>query len=287
MLFLYDKMDDPRIPGKLLFNDDDNASLPLHWHANVEICYFLQGGFRAHVDGQSYQVQNEDLLLVNSWQIHHVGKNSVGEHRGISLVADMEFWKSICPDIDHLEFHLDSAPKHIPELKKHMEELYEASCVYDSAENAGDEATCNLEVLHLHSIICMVYYTLVRYFAVKKTEGAEPRQLQSQRSDIRAVIEYINGHYKEALRLRDVAEVFNVSGEHLSRLFRKELNLTFKEYLYSVRMTYACKRLSYSDESILEVAMDAGFPDLRAFSQQFDRAYHTTPKEYRRQFRKT
>lgn len=131
MLFLYDKMDDPRIPGKLLFNDDDNASLPLHWHANVEICYFLQGGFRAHVDGQSYQVQNEDLLLVNSWQIHHVGKNSVGEHRGISLVADMEFWKSICPDIDHLEFHLDSAPEHIPELKKHMEELYEASCVYD------------------------------------------------------------------------------------------------------------------------------------------------------------
>ena len=50
MLFLYDKMDDPRIPGKLLFNDDDNASLPLHWHANVEICYFLQGGFRAHID---------------------------------------------------------------------------------------------------------------------------------------------------------------------------------------------------------------------------------------------
>ena len=73
MLFLYDKMDDPRIPGKLLFNDDDNASLPLHWHANVEICYFLQGGFRAHIDGQSYQVQNEDLLLVNSWQIWSSG----------------------------------------------------------------------------------------------------------------------------------------------------------------------------------------------------------------------
>ena len=52
-------------------------------------------------------------------------------------------------------------------------------------------------------------------------------------------------------------------------------------------MTYACKLLSYSDKSLLEVAMDAGFPDLRAFSQQFDRAYHTTPKEYRRQFRQT
>ena len=153
MLFLYDKMDDPRIPGKLLFNDDDNASLPLHWHANVEICYFLQGGFRAHIDGQSYQVQNEDLLLVNSWQIHHVGKNSVGEHRGISLVADMEFWRSVCPNLDQLEFRLDRAPDRLPELKRLMEELYNVSCTYDNAENAGDEATCNLEVLRLHSII--------------------------------------------------------------------------------------------------------------------------------------
>ncbi len=283
MLFLYDKMDDPRIPGKLLFNDDDNASLPLHWHANVEICYFLQGGFRAHIDGQSYQVQNEDLLLVNSWQIHHVGKNSVGEHRGISLVADMEFWRSVCPNLDQLEFRLDRAPDRLPELKRLMEELYNVSCTYDNAENAGDEATCNLEVLRLHSIICSIYYMLTRYFSEEKAEVPEHRQMQ--RCSIQDVIEYINVHYTEPLRLRDVAEAFNVSGEHLSRLFRKELNLTFKEYLYSVRMTYACKLLSYSDKSLLEVAMDAGFPDLRAFSQQFDRAYHTTPKEYRRQFR--
>ena len=124
---------------------------------------------------------------------------------------------------------------------------------------------------------------LTRYFSEEKAEVPEHRQMQ--RCSIQDVIEYINVHYTEPLRLRDVAEAFNVSGEHLSRLFRKELNLTFKEYLYSVRMTYACKLLSYSDKSLLEVAMDAGFPDLRAFSQQFDRAYHTTPKEYRRQFR--
>ena len=74
------------------------------------------------------------------------------------------------------------------------------------------------------------------------------------------------------------------SGE-ISNCCQPNAMLTFKEYLYSVRMTYACKLLSYSDKSLLEVAMDAGFPDLRAFSQQFDRAYHTTPKEYRRQFR--
>lgn len=90
MLFLSEKLRDPRIPGKILFNEDENAHLPLHWHTNVEICYFLQGGFRARVDNKCYDVQNQQLILVNSGQLHHVGENSVGEHRGISLFVSAQ-----------------------------------------------------------------------------------------------------------------------------------------------------------------------------------------------------
>ena len=59
MLFLSEKLNDPRIPGKILFNEDENAHLPPHWHSNVEICFFLQGGFCARIDGQCYTVQNQ------------------------------------------------------------------------------------------------------------------------------------------------------------------------------------------------------------------------------------
>lgn len=118
MLFLSERLRDPRIPGKILFNEDENAHLPLHWHTNVEICYFLQGGFRARVDSQCYDVQNQQLILVNSGQLHYVGENSVGDHRGISLVADMNFWQNLCPDLDALEFDLSICPERISELKK-------------------------------------------------------------------------------------------------------------------------------------------------------------------------
>ena len=30
MLFLSEKLNDPRIPGKILFNEDENAHLPPH-----------------------------------------------------------------------------------------------------------------------------------------------------------------------------------------------------------------------------------------------------------------
>ncbi len=86
----------------------------------------------------------------------------------------------------------------------------------------------------------------------------------------------------EHLTLTQIAAQYNVSCEHLSRTFRKSLGLTFKEYLYSIRLTHACRLLLHTDKGILDIAMESGFPDLRFFSRQFDRVYHMTPKEYRK-----
>lgn len=287
MLFLSEKLNDPRIPGKILFNEDENAHLPLHWHSNVEICYFLQGGFRARIDGQCYNVQNQDLILVNSGQPHHVGENSVGERRGISLVADMDFWQDICPELDSLEFSLSVCPERVPELKQLMTELYDASRTYYYAREAhGNNGAASRELLQIHGLICMIYYTLTKYFSRPKKATASQR-LSVQKSNLQDVIQYINNDYTEPLMLKDVADRYNISCEHLSRLFRKKLGLTFKEYLYSIRLTHACRLLTHTEKSILDISLEAGFPDMRAFSQQFDRIYHTTPKEYRRQFRHT
>lgn len=287
MLFLSERLRDPRIPGKILFNEDENAHLPLHWHTNVEICYFLQGGFRARVDSQCYDVQNQQLILVNSGQLHYVGENSVGDHRGISLVADMNFWQNLCPDLDALEFDLSICPERISELKNLMTHLYETSRTYSYArELHQDSAESDLELLQIHGLICMIYYTLAKHFSRPKKAGSSCR-LSDRESSLQDIIQYINTHYTEPLMLKDMASLYNISCEYLSRLFKKKLGLTFKEYLYSIRLTHACRLLAHTEKNILDISMEAGFPDMRAFSQQFDRVYHTTPKEYRRRFRHT
>lgn len=66
MLFLSEKLRDPRIPGKILFNEDENAHLPLHWHTNVEICYFLQGGFRARVHNRAVVTADGQHPIIGS-----------------------------------------------------------------------------------------------------------------------------------------------------------------------------------------------------------------------------
>lgn len=41
-----------------------------HWHNSLEILFLLSGTLHAIVDDQSYQLKEEDLLLINSNSIH-------------------------------------------------------------------------------------------------------------------------------------------------------------------------------------------------------------------------
>lgn len=284
MMFLSDKMNDPRIPGKILFQEDENAHLPVHWHDNVEIAFFLQGGFRVQIDGKFYDVHNNDLFMVNSGQMHLWGRNCVGRYKGITLVADMDFWENICPNLNELEFDFAICPEQVPTLKNLMMQLYETSSDYYTAKMLHSESTTSgKELMALHGLVCMIYYMLTTYFSRPRSTSPYSR-IQIQKSNLQDVVQYINTHYTEHLLLKDVAEIHNISCEHLARIFKKSLGMTFKEYLNTVRLNHACKLMIHTNLGTLEIATEAGFPDLRSFGQQFDRVYHMTPKEFRKKY---
>lgn len=75
----------------------------------------------------------------------------------------------------------------------------------------------------------MIYYTLTKYFRRACTNSPYNR-LALQGAYMRDVIQYINSHYTEPITLKDVAQQYHVSCEHLSRVFKKNLGMTFKEY---------------------------------------------------------
>ena len=201
-------------------------------------------------------------------------------------MADMNFWESLCPNLNSLEFDLSICPERIPELQELMMRLYDSSRAYHHDKVTHMEnGFSSYELMQLHGLICMIYYTLVKYFSRPRT--ALPfNRLVLQETYLQDIIHYINSHYTEQLTLKDIAQLHNISCEHLSRIFKKRLGLTFKEYLYSIRLTHACRLLIHTTKGTLEIALEAGFPDLRSFGRQFDRVYHMTPKEYRRRFQK-
>ena len=99
-------------------------------------------------------------------------------------------------------------------------------------------------------------------------------------------IEYIQEHYMEDLSLSAVASSVYVSEYYLSHLFRKEMNLTFSDYVIKVRIDKA-RELLREDTSarIQEIADKVGFNDPNYFAKTYKKHTGISPREYQSFFK--
>ena len=103
---------------------------------------------------------------------------------------------------------------------------------------------------------------------------------------ITEIVDHINKNYSGDITLEDVSRKFYCSLSNISILFKKQMGMTFTQYLRKVRMEAACKLLINTDKSIDEIADDIGYSDVRSFRTHFKSSYNITPLKFRKMFEK-
>lgn len=96
-----------------------------------------------------------------------------------------------------------------------------------------------------------------------------------------AVIDYIEEHLSEKLDLELVAEAVHYSKYYLHRIFTQTVGLTVHDYVKRRQLTEAAKLLVFSEKSILEIALLAGYESQQAFTDSFRAMYKKAPGQYR------
>lgn len=116
------------------------------------------------------------------------------------------------------------------------------------------------------------------------------RQLQSIEHEnssrvsqhIARVQEYILEHYSDSsLSLEATAEHVGISPAYLSRLFKKETDSSFVDYVNMIRVQKAKYLLVQSNLKTKEIAFQTGFHSMQNFFRIFKRITGNTPGEYR------
>lgn len=108
------------------------------------------------------------------------------------------------------------------------------------------------------------------------------RQEGLQSQIITEAEKYIHEHYKDYLTLQGVASEVHVTPVWLSKLFKKEKQQTFLEYLTAIRIDKAKEMLGDVRYKIYQVSQEVGYRDPVHFSKLFRKHVGRTPKDYRK-----
>ena len=98
---------------------------------------------------------------------------------------------------------------------------------------------------------------------------------------VRDALAFMDQHYQAAISLSDIANALHVSSAHLSRKVKQETGSNVTDILHELRLSNAKLLLSDSDEGILSIAFDCGFPSVEHFHRVFKRNTGITPKQWR------
>lgn len=114
--------------------------------------------------------------------------------------------------------------------------------------------------------------------AVERSRSSLPLNM-----DISKAIQYIKTHYDQDITLQQVADHVHLSLGYLSNLFKRELDITFVEYLTQYRIERAKELLLQTRLKSYDIAVKVGFsPEYTYFSKVFKKLTGLGPNEYRR-----
>lgn len=105
--------------------------------------------------------------------------------------------------------------------------------------------------------------------------------LRSQ-SRLRKMMRYIEANYSQKLYLEDIAQAANISKSEAIRCFQMGMQISPVEYLNQYRLCQARFELETTEDSILHIAVAAGFDNSSYFTRIFKKTYGITPRELRK-----
>ena len=101
---------------------------------------------------------------------------------------------------------------------------------------------------------------------------------------IQEILDYINNHYTQPIRMENLARSFGVSVSYLSHEFARFTNRSVYDYVLYRRVMLARQQI-LGDATLNDIAYQCGFNDYSNFLRSFTKVVGMSPSRYRKQLR--
>ncbi|MBR1879223.1 MAG: helix-turn-helix domain-containing protein [Prevotella sp.] len=259
---------------------------PIHNHDVFELNFVEHATGVRRIVGDSNEVIGEyDLVLITSPDLEHVWEQNGCQSDDIREVT-VQF------DIDISESGI-FARNPFNSMKKMMEEAQKGLCfpmdaimrVYQQIDTLSSVKDGFYAFIQFMTILyelskCDGARTLASSSFAKVEVSSDSRRIQKVRS-------FIDQHYRDEIRLNQIADIAGMSSSAFSRFFKLHTGRNLSEYIIDLRLGYASRMLVDSTNSIAEIGYSCGFNNLSNFNRIFKKRKGCSPSEFRENYHKT
>lgn len=259
------------------YEDNLSAYTPPHWHKALELLLFVKGRVTCNFENGKRQFKSGDIFIINSHEVHET--KCTRNARYLVVHIDPNIMCKYVPTFDQLRFSLaydaedqvkamafDQLRSHLNEILRQTEET---NITYKLERQARLFAVASLLVKHFSQPLAM----------------EETKLQRSDMTRLEPLLEYIQLHHGEELPLDEAVDFMGLNKEYFCRLFKKNMGVSYLQYVYQVRTTAVCRELETTEDPIGEIAERHGFRDPKMLNQYFREIYGCTPSEKRKFFR--
>lgn len=235
-----------------------------HVHDAFEIYYMKEGSCTYYIEDHVYKVQQGDVILIPGNTSHRTTYGGAAHSR---LLVNCSYAYIPAPVLERLEsvgphYRNNRVISQLEELFAKIEHEY------------GHADALSAEVLKC--------FTAELMFVILRHKNEHETKIEGY-DFVTTVQEYIQNNYMNEVKLSSIAEMLSVSQEHLSRVFKQDTGIGFKEYLVQFRLQKAEDMLKHeTGRAVSEVAYACGFNDGNYFSYKFKKAYGISPNQVRK-----
>ena len=258
-----------------------------HWHQCCEILLVHEGSGTVIVNQKAFEIRRGMVFFFQPFQLHKVSAN----------VSPAQPY--IRSNIHFEPYEFEAALRPFPALHARLLRLWQGNQSLQ-AFDLGETFDYIEQVLAMHEknaltagghreaaveLSALLVMQLMNAFS-PQLEPRPPKHANGMPSRTftyaEKVMQWIEEHYKEDIRLEDIAEALHLSKYYLSRLFQNETGSSIPQYLTARRIKIACRLLQTTSYPIERIGIEVGIPNPSYFIRIFRKAVGTTPLKYRK-----
>lgn len=258
---------------------------PIHKHEEFELNFTENAsGVRRIVGDHSEIIGDYDLVLICSSNLEHVWEQHDCKSEEIREIT-IQFSKNF------LEQTILLKNQFLP-IKKMLEKAQNGLAfplktimkVHHLLDKLSKQSKDFYAVLDFYSLLYELSISDGAH--VLSSSSFAKAEVHSDSRRVYKVEMYINKHFKEEIRLAELAKLSDMSIGSFSKFFKKRTGKTLSEYLINIRLGYAARQLVESTMSVAEICYDSGFNNLSNFNRIFKKRKGISPKQFRMTFYK-